>query len=158
MKDFELGMDEIKELVDLVSEKDVSSIKIEYDDFKLEIKGKKSSEIGLSIPQVSKPCSLSIDETGAAQIAGATAEEKPAAPTGNVVTSPIVGTFYQSPAPDKPAFVELGSTVSKGDTLFIIESMKLMNEVTSEYSGVVTAFHVKDGEPVEFGQPILTIE
>ena len=74
------------------------------------------------------------------------------------MNSPIVGTFYAAPSPDKPPFVTVGTQVSKGDVLFIIESMKLMNEVTSEYDGVVAEIFVEDGETVEFGQPIMRIE
>ena len=78
--------------------------------------------------------------------------------SGNVVTSPIVGTFYSSPSPEKPPFVTVGKQVHKGDVLFIIESMKLMNEVTSEYDGTVTEIMVDNADTVEFGQPIMRIE
>ena len=78
--------------------------------------------------------------------------------TGNVVAAPIVGTFYSRPAPDKPPFVAVGQTVKRGDTLFIIESMKLMNEVESEFDGVVKAILVSDGDAVEFGQTVMVIE
>lgn len=77
---------------------------------------------------------------------------------GKVMNSPIVGTFYAAPSPEKPPFVTVGKQVSKGDVLFIIESMKLMNEVTSEYDGVVAEIFVEDGDTVEFGQPIMRIE
>jgi acetyl-CoA carboxylase biotin carboxyl carrier protein len=85
-------------------------------------------------------------------------ENVASASTGNVVKSPIVGTFYASPSPDKPPYVKVGDTVKKGDTIMIIESMKLMNEVTSEYDGVVKEILVKDGTPVEYDQPIMIIE
>lgn len=92
----------------------------------------------------------------------ATAQE-PAAPTeknisGNVVKSPIVGTFYSSPAPDKPPFVKVGDKVEKGDTLFIIESMKLMNEIQSTFDGTITEISVSDGTALEYGQPVMIIE
>ena len=77
---------------------------------------------------------------------------------GKAVTSPIVGTFYAAPSPEKPPYVQVGRQVHKGDVLFIIESMKLMNEVTSEYDGVVTEILVEDGDTVEFDQPIMRIE
>ena len=76
---------------------------------------------------------------------------------GNIVKSPIVGTFYASPSPEKPAYVALGKKVGKGDVLFIIESMKLMNEVTSEYDGTVEKILVENGQPVEYGQPVMVI-
>ena len=78
--------------------------------------------------------------------------------SGNIVSSPIVGTFYAAPSPEKPPYVTVGKQVHKGDVLFIIESMKLMNEVTSEYDGVVAEILVDDGEAIEFGEPIMRIE
>ena len=88
---------------------------------------------------------------------GESADDK-CAKNGNEITSPIVGTFYAAPSPDKPPYVTVGKQVHKGDVLFIIESMKLMNEVMSEYDGVVAEIMVEDGMTVEFGQPIMRIE
>ncbi|MBI5136263.1 MAG: acetyl-CoA carboxylase biotin carboxyl carrier protein [Nitrospirae bacterium] len=82
----------------------------------------------------------------------------PAENNGRVVTSPIVGTFYRSPGPDKPAYVQVGDTVSKGQVVCIVEAMKLMNEIESDFSGKVAAVLVEDGQPVEFGQPLIRIE
>jgi len=82
----------------------------------------------------------------------------PPAEPGRVITSPIVGTFYRSPAPDKPSYVEVGSVIKKGQVICIVEAMKLMNEIESELEGKVAAFLVDDGEPVEFGQPLMRIE
>lgn len=84
----------------------------------------------------------------------ATAESKP---SGNAVKAPIVGTFYSKPAPEKEPFVKVGDTVKKGDVIMIIESMKLMNEVTSEFDGQVKEILVKDGEAVEYDQPVMII-
>ena len=75
-----------------------------------------------------------------------------------MVKSPIVGTFYRSSSPDKDPFVQVGDSVRKGDTLFIIESMKLMNEVASDFDGKVAEILVENGQPVEFGQPVMRIE
>ncbi|MDH4228640.1 MAG: acetyl-CoA carboxylase biotin carboxyl carrier protein [Nitrospirota bacterium] len=77
---------------------------------------------------------------------------------GKVVTSPIVGTFYRSPSPDKPAYVEVGAKVRKGQVICIVEAMKLMNEIESEFDGTVAQVLVGDGDPVEFGQPLVRIE
>jgi acetyl-CoA carboxylase biotin carboxyl carrier protein len=82
----------------------------------------------------------------------------PPAEPGRVITSPIVGTFYRSPAPDKAPYVEMGSVIKKGQVICIVEAMKLMNEIESELEGRVTAFLVDDGEPVEFGQPLMRVE
>ena len=77
---------------------------------------------------------------------------------GHLVTSPFVGTFYRTPAPDQPAFVEVGTLVKKGQTLCIIEAMKLMNEIESDEAGRVTEILVENGQPVEFGQPLFRVE
>ena len=90
--------------------------------------------------------------------AAAPAEKPAPEETGKVVKSPIVGTFYAAAAPEKPPFVTVGQTVAKGDVLFIIESMKLMNEVQSEFDGTVKKILVENGQGVEYGQPILVLE
>ena len=77
---------------------------------------------------------------------------------GNQVTSPIVGTFYRKPSPDKEPFVKVGDVVNKGDVLCIIEAMKMMNEIKSEFDGKISSIEVDDGQPVEFGQTIIVIE
>jgi acetyl-CoA carboxylase biotin carboxyl carrier protein len=89
--------------------------------------------------------------------AAAAAPAKPAE-SGQVVTSPFVGTFYRSPSPDQPSFAEVGSVVKKGQALCIIEAMKLMNEIESEFSGKVVEILVQNGQPVEFGQPLFRIQ
>lgn len=86
--------------------------------------------------------------------AAAPAPEKP----GHVVTSPFVGTFYRSPAPDQPAYVDVGTLVKKGQTLCIVEAMKLMNEIEADTEGKVAEILVENGQPVEFGQPLFRIE
>jgi len=88
----------------------------------------------------------------------ATSESEAAAVSGNVVKSPIVGTFYAAPSPDKPAFVKVGDEVKKGDVIMIIESMKLMNEIQSDFDGVVEQILVSDGQAVEYDQPIMIIK
>tara|TARA_B100001059_G_C17833481_1_gene586327 strand:+ start:3637 stop:4077 length:441 start_codon:yes stop_codon:yes gene_type:complete len=77
---------------------------------------------------------------------------------GNLVTSPIVGTFYRKPSPDKEPFVKVGDIVNKGDVLCIIEAMKMMNEIKSDFDGRISSIEVEDGQPVEFGQTIIVIE
>ena len=77
---------------------------------------------------------------------------------GNFVTAPIVGTFYRKPSPEKEPFVKVGDNVNKGDVLCIIEAMKMMNEIKSDFDGKVSAIEVEDGQPVEFGQTIIVIE
>jgi acetyl-CoA carboxylase biotin carboxyl carrier protein len=104
---------------------------------------------------VEKPAAAAPGSTSAAASAAAqAAPEKP----GHVVTSPFVGTFYRSPAPDQPAFVEVGSVVKKGQVLCIVEAMKLMNEIEAEVGGKVVESLVENGQPVEFGQALFRIE
>jgi acetyl-CoA carboxylase biotin carboxyl carrier protein len=93
----------------------------------------------------------------------APAEPAPAAApspsgSGNIVKSPIIGTFYSSPSPEKPAFVKVGDKVTKGQVICIVESMKLMNEINSEFDGTVAEIYVKDAAPVEFDQKLMRIE
>ncbi|QSQ13538.1 acetyl-CoA carboxylase biotin carboxyl carrier protein [Myxococcus landrumensis] len=94
----------------------------------------------------------------ASAVAPAPVAEKAAEKPGHVVSSPFVGTFYRTPAPDQPAFVDVGSVVKKGQVLCIIEAMKLMNEIESEVSGRVAEILVENGRPVEFGQALFRIE
>jgi acetyl-CoA carboxylase biotin carboxyl carrier protein len=83
--------------------------------------------------------------------------EAPAGPSGHVVKSPMVGTFYRSPSPSSPAFVEVGKTVKAGDVLCIVEAMKMMNQIEADTSGTIEAVLVENGEPVEFDQPLFSI-
>ena len=96
----------------------------------------------------------------AAPVAAAPVAEAPAAApklNGTVVKSPMVGTFYRTPSPSSPAFVEVGQTVKKGDTICIVEAMKMMNHIEAEVSGVIESILVENGQPVEYDQPLFTI-
>ena len=84
--------------------------------------------------------------------------EVPVSESATVIKSPIVGTFYRKPAPDKPPFIEVGSHVNAGDIVCIVEAMKMMNEIKSEFSGKVSAINIEDGEPVEFDQSLIVID
>jgi acetyl-CoA carboxylase biotin carboxyl carrier protein len=109
---------------------------------------------GTASPPPLQPVSLAPRVSAAEPPAAATASEQ----TGHVVASPFVGTFYRTPAPDQPAFVEVGSVVKKGQTLCIIEAMKLMNEIEADEPGKITEILVENGQPVEFGQALFRIE
>tara|TARA_B100001063_G_scaffold33870_1_gene27180 strand:- start:1144 stop:1575 length:432 start_codon:yes stop_codon:yes gene_type:complete len=78
--------------------------------------------------------------------------------SGSMIKSPIVGTFYRKPSPDKPPFIEIGSNVNAGDVVCIVEAMKMMNEIKSEFTGKVSAINIEDGEPVEFDQSLIVID
>lgn len=137
----------VEALAKIVKDNDLGRIKISTDELDIVIEAKKSAPM----PAMAMP---------AAPVAAAApaAEAAPAVESGNIVTSPIVGTFYAAPSPDKPPFVKVGDTVNAGDVVCIIESMKLMNEINCEFSGKVAEIYVNNGEPVEFGQKIMRIE
>lgn len=146
----------IEALAEIVKKNDLGKIKISTEDIDIVIEGKRCP------PPM--PAAAPIPVMAGAPVAApaAPAAESPAKPaeqvSGNIVTSPIVGTFYASPSPDKPPFVKTGDTVNAGDVVCIIESMKLMNEINSEFSGRVAEIYAKNGEPVEFGQKLMRIE
>lgn len=146
----------IEALAEIVKKNDLGKIKISTEDIDIVIEGKRCP------PPM--PAAAPIPVMAGAPVAApaAPAAESVAKPaeqvSGNIVTSPIVGTFYASPSPDKPPFVKTGDTVNAGDVVCIIESMKLMNEINSEFSGRVAEIYAKNGEPVEFGQKLMRIE
>ena len=149
----------VKELAEIMKDTGLSYLKYKDDDFEIEMGEKRPPMPPMPpiMPPMGAPAAPMAMAVASAPGAEATAQTAPAA-SGNVMKAPIVGTFYAAPAPGKAPFVSLGSTVSKGDVLFIIESMKVMNEVTSEFDGRVAEILVKDGDAVEFDQPILRIE
>lgn len=136
---------EAETLAKLLADSDLAEISIKIGEATICVKAKQPAvtTIPTAAPQA------------AAQEPAASAEKNI---SGNVVKSPIVGTFYSSPAPDKPPFVKVGDKVAKGDTLFIIESMKLMNEIQSTFDGTITEISVSDGTALEYGQPVMIIE
>lgn len=148
-------LETIEKLAKLVSANELSEITIEDGDRKITVKGKKCAPS----PAV-MPFAAPVQQTAAAAPVQTVGEEAQAAGTvsGNAVKSPIVGTFYAAPSPDKPPFVKVGDSVKKGDVIMIIESMKLMNEIKSEFDGTVKEILVSDGQAVEYDQPIMIIE
>lgn len=153
----QLDIETIERLAEIVAKGELSELTIESGDNKITVKGKKCTP--------SLPPAMPFAMPAAAQAAApAQSVSQPAeakqddAISGNVVKSPIVGTFYAAPSPDKAPFVRIGDTVKKGDVIMIIESMKLMNEIQSEFDGTVKEILVSDGQAVEFDQPVMIIE
>ena len=149
MADMKLTVSEIKELMDKMAADCLTEVSVKVEGFELSLKAEQTQvvyEASASAASAAIPASAPAAESACEE------------PSGNVGKSPLVGTFYASSAPDKPAFAPVGTAVHKGDTLFIIESMKLMNEIKSEFDGTVTKVMVENGEGVEYGQPILIIE
>ena len=118
---------------------------------KIVLGGSGPKEISYVLPQAAPPAQV------VAAPAVAPAAAPPAAPEGHEVKAPMVGTFYRSPTPGGKAFVEIGDTVQKGQPVCIIEAMKLMNEIEADASGVVKAILVENGQPVEYGEPLIVI-
>lgn len=157
MKEFEFSLETIEKLIDIAKEKDISKLNVSYKDFQVFIDVKQHSVINFP-----SGASYGNFEGGSEVIhssgEGVAEAKKEEVIKGKVVTAPIVGTFYSKPSPEKPDFVKVGDRVKKGDVLFIIESMKLMNEIKSEFDGVVSKILVESGDGVEYNQPIIILE
>jgi acetyl-CoA carboxylase biotin carboxyl carrier protein len=153
-----MDLRKLKTLIDLVSESNISELEITETEGKVRIvKG------GVAAPvQYVQTVAAPAPAPGAAPpaIAGApaAAPAEAAAPAGHAIKSPMVGTFYRSSSPGAPAFVEVGSQVKEGDTVCIIEAMKILNEIEADKSGTITRILCENGQAVEFGQPLFVIE
>ena len=150
---------EMIELIDAVSKSDLTGFKYEEEGIKLHLSKRENTcyvTENLSAPVNAVTTSAAEIKKAAEgdQISGTSAEE---IPVGNVVESPLVGTFYAAPAEDAESFVKVGDRVEKGQTLGIVEAMKLMNEIESDYSGTVAEILVNNQEGVEYGQPLFRI-
>ncbi|EIC86716.1 acetyl-CoA carboxylase biotin carboxyl carrier protein [Serratia sp. M24T3] len=148
----------IKKLIELVEESGISELEIS--------EGEESVRISRAAPQQAYPMMQQAyampapQQPLAAAVAPAAAAEAaaPAAISGHIVRSPMVGTFYRTPSPDAKAFIEVGQRVNVGDTLCIVEAMKMMNQIEADKSGVVKAILIESGQPVEFDEPLVVIE
>lgn len=154
MSDMKLSLDEVRGLMEAFSSSGLTSFSLKDGDFELSLSSEKPEQVYVCPPAAPAGVPAPAAAPAAQPSAPAAKEEEI---SGNVVKSPIIGTFYASAAPDKPPYVTVGKTVQEGDVLFIIESMKLMNEVTSEFSGTVEKILVQNGQAVEYGQPIMII-
>ena len=142
----------VKKLIELLEASDIAEIEIK--------EGEESVRISRGATSVPAPMAYHAPPAAAAPAAApAPAAEPAAAPdnSGNAIKSPMVGTFYRSPSPSSPVFVEVGKHVKAGDVVCIVEAMKMMNQIEADHAGVVEAILVEDGEPVEFDQPLITI-
>ena len=149
----------IKKLIELLEESGIAEIEIKEGEESLRI-SRDGSSASPVVMQAPAPVAAPAAPAPAAP-APAAAPSEPAEselPAGHTVNSPMVGTFFRAPSPSTPVFVEVGQTVSVGDTLCIIEAMKMFNQIEADKSGTVKAILVENGEPVEFGQPLFVIE
>ncbi len=153
----------IKKLIELIEDSGVSEIEIREGEESVRIsRGPIGSDavttMAMPAPAYAPPPPPPPAVAPPAPDIPAEAAAEPTTPSGHTITSPMVGTFYRAPSPTAPPFVEVGDTVSEGDTLCIIEAMKMLNQIESDVSGVVKAILVENGQPVEFGEPLFVIE
>ena len=150
-----MDLRKLKKLIDLVQESGIAELEVTEGEERVKIvrSGRPAPETVVTVPAQSTPATAA----GAAP-ATAPAAAEPAAPEGHAVKSPMVGTFYRASAPDAKPFVEVGDTVKAGQTVCIIEAMKLMNEIESDQDGVVKQILVENGQPVEYGESLFVIE
>jgi acetyl-CoA carboxylase biotin carboxyl carrier protein len=154
-----MDLRKLKTLIDLVAESDIEELEVTEGESKVRIvksSATQQNQVVMMQPQAAYAHTL---QAGAAPLApaAAAAPVAPAAPEGHIVKSPMVGTFYRSSAPGSPAFVEVGKEVKEGETICIIEAMKLLNEIDADKAGVIKQILVENGQPVEFGQPLFVI-
>jgi acetyl-CoA carboxylase biotin carboxyl carrier protein len=150
-----MDLRKLKKLIDLVQESGIAELEITEGEEKVKIV-KGGAVTMTAVPQVAIAPAPALAAPAAASAGAAPAEPEPGQ-DGHVVKAPMVGTFYRSPSPDAKAFVEVGQAVKEGDTICIIEAMKLMNEIEADASGVVKAILVENGQPVEYGQPLFIL-
>lgn len=148
----------VKKLIELLEESNIDEIEIKEGEESVRISRNRNNPQ----PQYYAPAPMAAPVAAApapaaAPVAAAPAAEAKPASSGHVVKSPMVGTFYRSPSPSSPVFVEVGKHVKVGDVICIVEAMKMMNQIEADKAGVVEAILVEDGQPVEFDQPLITI-
>jgi acetyl-CoA carboxylase biotin carboxyl carrier protein len=164
-------LDALKQIVELLEASEVTSLDWRRNGERLSIRRGPPPALVQPVPVPMSPAVQVVSPASSAPAAtSAPLTPRPSAPRpavsaeskedkkGHVITSPFVGTFYRSPAPDQPAYVEVGASIKKGQVLCIVEAMKLMNEIESEVAGRVSEVLAQNGQPVEFGQPLFRIE
>jgi acetyl-CoA carboxylase biotin carboxyl carrier protein len=157
---------EIQQLIDFIANSGLDEVNIETDEFKISVKKNSSVQAAVQSPTASPAPAPAVPEaevsTPQVKAAQPSTVEKNIAPeaTGNYVEikSPMIGTFYQSPSPDEPAFVAIGDKIKEGQTICIVEAMKLFNEIEADVSGTVVKILVDNSSPVEYDQPLFLID
>ena len=152
-----MDLRKLKTLIDLVAESDIAELEVTEGESKVRIVKSSGAPHGQVVMMQPQAAPQSIAAPVAATPQAAPIPAAAAEPEGHIVKSPMVGTFYRASAPGNPPFVEVGSTVKEGDTLCIIEAMKLLNEIDADATGVIKQILVENGQPVEFGQPLFVI-
>ncbi len=152
-----MDLKQIKKILDLIAESEVDEVSIEEGDFKIKVK-KTGTVEQVTYTQPMPPAPAAAPQPAAPAASQETTSAPASAPIGDTVKSPIVGTFYEASSPDSDPFVKVGDKVSKGQTLCIIEAMKIMNEIEAEFGGTVQEVLVSNATPVEFDQPLFIIK
>ena len=150
-----MDLRKLKKLIDLVQESGIAELEITEGEEKVKIV--KGGVVSISAPPVVAMPAAAPASAPAPAAAAPGGETREPGQEGHVVKAPMVGTFYRSPSPDAKVFVEVGQAVKEGDTICIIEAMKLMNEIEADASGVVKAILIENGQPVEYGQPLFIL-
>lgn len=151
-----MDLRKLKKLIDLVEESGISELELTEGEEKVRISRAIAPSAAPAIQYVSAPAPVAAAPSASGTVAPAAAAA-PVVEEGTVVKSPMVGTFYRASSPDAKPFVDVGSSISAGETLCIIEAMKLLNEIESEHSGVIKKIFVENGQPVEYGEPLFLI-
>jgi acetyl-CoA carboxylase biotin carboxyl carrier protein len=152
-----MDLRKLKKLIDLVQESGIAELEITEGEEKVKIVKGGEATVTPVAAAAAPPAAAPAAGAAAAPAAAAAAAEEPAQP-GHVLKAPMVGTFYRSPSPEAKPFVEVGQNVKAGETVCIIEAMKLMNEIEADATGMIKAILVESGQPVEYGQPLFIIE
>jgi acetyl-CoA carboxylase biotin carboxyl carrier protein len=147
-----LDVEKIRAIIEALERTDITKFEYQDDEERLVIRRGRGAVTATVTPIAATPAPVAAVAPAPAE--KVEAEKKP----GHIVTSPFVGTFYRAPSPESPPYVDIGQMVQKGQTLCIVEAMKLMNEIEAEVSGRIAEIFVENGEPVEFGQPLFRIE
>lgn len=153
-----MDLRKLKTLIDLVSESNVSELEITEAEGKVRIVKSSGAPLVMQQPAVAMVAAAAAPVAGAPAAPVAVAEAAPAVPAGHAVKSPMVGTFYRASSPGAKPFVEVGSVVKEGETICIIEAMKILNEIEADKSGTITKVLCENGQAVEYGQALFTIE
>ncbi|MDT8989776.1 acetyl-CoA carboxylase biotin carboxyl carrier protein [Curvibacter sp. APW13] len=156
-----MDLRKLKTLIDLVSESNVSELEITEAEGKVRIVKTAPAQVQAYVPAAAyapAPVAAAVPSAAAASAAPVAPSAAPEAESGHKVKSPMVGTFYRSSAPGAKPFVEIGSVVKEGDTICIIEAMKILNEIEADKSGTITQILSDNGQAVEYGQPLFVIE
>ncbi|MCA6572391.1 MAG: acetyl-CoA carboxylase biotin carboxyl carrier protein [Pseudanabaena sp. M57BS1SP1A06MG] len=158
----EFSLEQLRELVTILNKTDITELTLESGDLRLSIR-KSDTKVAPTVVQAAPvastlPSVVVVDNAPISPVAHSTIADSIPAKKLIEITSPMVGTFYRSPAPDEPPFVEIGDSIKKGGTVCIIEAMKLMNEIESDASGKIVEILVDNAQPVEYGQVLMRVE